>query len=217
MIKTSALIPASGEGRRLGLGPKAFLKLGSRTILEQTINCFYGEVDEIIVAVSKEMFARAKEFENGLVKVIIGGSSRQATVYKLIQASRAELVLIHDAARPFLAKRYIQKSIDSLKNNQAVIVVKAVADSLIAKKGQANIDRESLWAVQTPQSFRREVILKAHEYASKNNIAATDDAALVRLLGIDIALIEADSWLDKITNFADYERAKALLEVWHVD
>lgn len=215
MTKIAALIPASGEGRRLGLGPKAFLQLGDKTILEQTINCFLGEVDKIIVAVSREMYEKAKVYEKKNVKIIIGGSTRQATVYKLLKFSQADIVLIHDAARPFLAKEFIRKSINSLEDNQAAMLVKPIADSLIAKTSQQNISREDFWAVQTPQSFRREIIIKAHEYALENNIEATDDASLVRLLGYEVILIRADSWLDKITTLADYERAKALLEVWH--
>jgi len=217
MSKSAALIPASGLGQRLGLGPKAFLKLGEKTILEHTISCFSDEVDELIIAVPQNMLELAKTMENDFVKVIVGGSSRQASVYKLVQASSAELLLIHDAARPFLARKYIKESIRSLESNDAVILVKAIADSLIDKKTQSGIDRNSLWAVQTPQSFRRGVILKAHEYARRNNIEATDDASLVRLLGYGVATIEADSWLDKITNLADYQRAKALLKVWHAD
>ncbi len=216
-LKTVALIPASGEGRRLGLGPKAFLELGSKTILEQTIACFLGEVDEIIVAVSENMLDKAKKFEDSFVKLIIGGETRQETVYKLLKASQADVVLIHDAARPFLAKELIRKSIKILDENQAAMLVKPIADSLIDKENSENINREDYWAVQTPQSFKREIILQAHDHARKNNIEATDDASLVRLLGYELALIEADSWLDKITSLADYERAKALLKVWHAD
>ncbi len=214
MLKTAALIPAAGSGSRLGKGPKAFLKLKEKTILETVITSFEGTVDEIILAVSADMYAKAKTYEKSNVKLIIGAETRQATVFKLINHSDADIVLIHDAARPFLKKQLIQESINTALARKAVVVTKPLFDSILNKKTQQSPNRDDYVAIQTPQTFNRELILDAHKNALIHSITASDDATLVRVLGHEVATIEGSSWLDKITSLDDYQRAIALAEVW---
>jgi 2-C-methyl-D-erythritol 4-phosphate cytidylyltransferase len=213
-MKIAALIPAAGEGTRLGKGPKAFLPLGERSLLSHSVAAFENHVDEIIVAISETMHAEIVKHVNSSVRVIQGGKIRQETVYFLLQHTTADLVLVHDAARPFLPAKVIQDSIRAVKHYGAATVTRAVADTLIRKMTGEVVARDDLRAVQTPQSFRRDLILKAHEEAQAKNIEATDDAALVRLLGHEVVLVEGSSWLEKITTPDDYERAQALVEVW---
>jgi 2-C-methyl-D-erythritol 4-phosphate cytidylyltransferase len=210
----AALIPAAGSGARLGKGPKAFLPLGERSILYHAIKAFEGHVDEVIVAVSVDMLESVSKYVSASTRVIRGGSTRQETVYLLLKESMADTVLIHDAARPFLSPEVIYASIRAVKEVGAATVVRNVADTLIHHQTQEVIDRSVLRAVQTPQSFKREMILKAHEHARERGIEVTDDAALVRLLGQQVALVEGGSWLDKITLPDDYERAQALVKLW---
>ncbi len=213
-MKIAALIPAAGDGTRLGKGPKAFLPLGDGSLLSHAIAAFENRVDEIVVAISETMQADIDKHVDASVRVIQGGKIRQETVYALLQATSVEVVLIHDAARPFLPAKVIADSIEAVKQYSAATVVRAVADTLIHKETLEVILRDDLRAVQTPQSFLRELILRAHEQARAKNVVATDDAALVRLLGHEVALVEGSSWLDKITTLDDYERAKALVKVW---
>ena len=208
----TVLIPAAGSGQRLGLGPKAFLPLGDTTILGQTLRAF-GEM-KVIVAVSDDMLGEARAYETDLLKLIIGGHTRQETVSALLAAAQTELVLIHDAARPFLRDELIARSISLAWTHGAVSVAKTVADSLVTLDDGTTVDRERLRAVQTPQTFKRELLLKAHRRALQKNIQVTDDAALVRLLGHEVKLLEGDTWLDKITTPADYERAQVLVNLW---
>jgi 2-C-methyl-D-erythritol 4-phosphate cytidylyltransferase len=214
-ITTAALIPAAGQGERLGKGPKAFLPLGERSILQETMLAFAQRVDEMIIAVSEAMLVQTEAYQEAGIRVITGGATRQETVFLLLQQTSAEIVLIHDAARPFLSAEIVLKSIAAAKEHKAATVVKAVSDTLIKAEDGRVIDRSLLRAVQTPQSFSRELILEAHRYAHRQGIEATDDAALVRLLGHPVALVEGDAWLDKITTAADYERAQALVKTWH--
>jgi len=211
----AALIPAAGSGERLGKGPKAYLPLGATSILGICLEAFEGHVDEIIVAVSEDMTPEARQYVPEGVQVILGGATRQASVYELLKATSADSVLIHDAARPFLARDIIAKMADSVQKNGAATVAKSVTDTLIHAETDALIPREPLRAIQTPQGFERNLILKAHEDAVANGIEATDDAALVRRLGHRVALVEGSSWLMKITTPADYDMAQALVGVWH--
>ena len=205
------LIPAAGSGERLGRGPKAFLPLGETTILGQTLKAFKNF--RVTVAVSADMWGAAQAYVGERVQIIEGGSSRQRSVFELLKVSGAETVLIHDAARPFLAFEVIDQSVQAAMRCGAASVVKSVADTLITETGEA-LDRARLRAVQTPQTFQRGLIMWAHEEALAKGIKATDDAALVRLLGHEVALVRGDAWLDKITSPADYERAQALVALW---
>ncbi len=212
--RVAALIPAAGKGERLGKGPKALLPLGQGSILEWSIAAFAGLVDEVIVAVSRDMLGATTRLDTN-IRVIEGGATRQESVFELLKATEAELVLIHDAARPFLSRSVIQSSIDAALQHGAATVVKAVPDSLIEADSGKVVDRSSLRAVQTPQSFRRELILAAHENASRTGFKATDDAALLRRLGHSVALVEGNAWLFKITTPDDYEMAQLMAGVWH--
>lgn len=211
-MKTAALIPAAGSGTRLGKGPKALLSLNGKSLLERCVGIFAPLVDEIVVAISPEMRASVPPLEN--VRLIEGGASRQATVYNLVQASRADAVLVHDVARPFLAVAIVQEMLETLQKQPAASVVKPVADSLIRFSDGSSIDRDSLRAVQTPQGFQREVLLEVHQRALQEHHVATDDASLARRYGYPVTLITGDSWLDKITTPADFARAQALAAVW---
>jgi 2-C-methyl-D-erythritol 4-phosphate cytidylyltransferase len=213
-MKIAALIPAAGDGTRLGKGPKAFLPLVEGSLLSHTVAAFEDHVDEIIVAISETMQMEISKHVDKGIRVIRGGKTRQESVYCLLQHTEADLVLIHDAARPFLPLRVIYDSIEVVKRYGAASVVRPVADTLIRKDTGVVVVRDELRAVQTPQSFRRELIVKAHETAKANNIEVTDDAALVRLLGHEVKLVEGSSWLEKITTPDDYERAQALVEMW---
>ncbi|MGL4609394.1 MAG: 2-C-methyl-D-erythritol 4-phosphate cytidylyltransferase [Trueperaceae bacterium] len=213
-MKIAALSPAAGSGTRLGKGPKAFLPLAEGSLLSYTIAAFEHQVDEIVVAISEEMHADVAKHVNKSVRVITGGKTRQESVYCLLQHTTADIVLIHDAARPFLPVKVIQDSIEAVKQYGAATVVRPVADTLIHKDTLQVVPRDDLRAVQTPQSFLHRVILKAHEEALAKKVSATDDAALVRLLGQDVALVEGSSWLEKITTPDDYERAQVLVEMW---
>lgn len=211
---TAALIPAAGSGERLGKGPKAYLPLGETSILRVCLQAFENQVDDIVVAVSETMLPEAKAHVPEGVRVISGGTSRQASVYELLNATTADTVLIHDAARPFLARDIITSMLASVQKHGAATVAKAIADTLIHAETDALVPREPLRAIQTPQGFKRDLILAAHEEARANNVTATDDADLVRRLGHKVALVEGSSWLMKITTPADYDIAQALVKLW---
>ncbi len=183
-------------------------------MLKRSVKAFENQVDEVIVAVSPEMCEEVKSQLGEQVNLVLGGKTRQASVRNLLNATNADLVLIHDAARPFLSTRVIQEVIREVEHMGAVSVVMNVADTLIRAETGKVVDRQKLRAVQTPQGFKREVVVKAHENALAKHIEATDDAGLVRSLGHSVSLVEGSQWLMKVTTPADLEIATALAAVW---
>ena len=213
-MKIAALIPAAGDGLRLGRGPKALVMVAGETLLSRAVRAFSGLTKEIIVAVSPAMQETWGGLEPSTVRFVPGGPTRQESVYNLLGATDADLVLIHDAARPFLSREVIGAVVTAVKTHGAASTVAAVADTLIETQTGRIVDRQTLRAVQTPQGFHRKLILAAHEHALRFGYAATDDAALVRALGHEVALVEGNSWLLKVTTRADLELAEALATVW---
>jgi 2-C-methyl-D-erythritol 4-phosphate cytidylyltransferase len=212
--RVSALIPAAGSGERLGMGPKAFVQLAGKSLLERAIASFVG-VDEIIVALPEthmdvELPAR--------VRLLGGGQTRQESVKRLLEAATGEIVLIHDVARPFLTTEIIQAVIDAVLEVGAATTALLAADTLVlendSKMWGSLLDRSSIHAIQTPQGFRRDILLEAHERARLEGFIATDDAGLIARLGLPVALVTGDPRLFKVTRPGDYELAEAFARVW---
>ena len=216
--RIAALIPAAGQGLRLGRGPKAYLSLGEKSLLGHCVDAFAGHVDEIVVAVSADMLPQARAHVPEPHVVITGGESRQGTVEKLLAATSADYVLIHDAARPFLPLRVLQEVIQAVMQTGAVTVALSVADTLVQVQddgGVNAVDRDALRAIQTPQAFTRDLITRAHQHAYAHGLTATDDAALVRQLGHTVTMVTGSSWLKKITTPDDLTQARALERSWN--
>jgi 2-C-methyl-D-erythritol 4-phosphate cytidylyltransferase len=213
-LRVTALIPAAGSGERLGMGPKAFVQLAGKTLLERAISSF-ASVDEVIVALPEahldvELPAR--------VRRVLGGSTRQESVKNLLEAATNEIVLIHDAARPFLSAEIIQAVIDAALEVGAATTALLAADTLVLE-GKSKIwgsllDRSKIHAIQTPQGFQRDLLLEAHERARLEGFAATDDAGLIARLGLPVALVPGDPRLFKVTRPGDYALAEAFAAVW---
>lgn len=216
----AALIPAAGAGTRLGLGPKAYLSVNGRSLLRRSIDALRPHVDEVIVALPAGLSPGAQA-DLGDVRVIVGGATRQDTVYALLQATSACHVLIHDAARPFLGAATIHALLAAVRETGAATAALPVADTLVrATPGGEwlqGVPRDHLWAVQTPQAFRRLELLAAHDRARADGHAATDDAGLLARQGHPVRLVPGDARLFKVTTPADLPLAQAVARVWDAD
>ncbi len=217
--RVAALIPAAGSGERLGMGPKALLNLNGKSLLERAIAAFAGIAEEIIVALPESHIGM--NLPDGVQRVP-GGASRQQSVQNLLNAASSEIVLIHDAARPFLPPEIIRATLEAVLEIGAATVALPAADTLVLEaegSGERKtwgtlLDRTRVHAIQTPQGFRRELILDAHRRAKLENIAATDDAGLVARLGLPVALVTGDPRLFKVTRPGDHALAEAFARVW---
>lgn len=209
MSEVAALIPAAGVGARLGLGPKAFVRLAGRTLLEHAVALFDGVADEIVVAVpaGREEEARALAPR---ARVLTGGASRQRTVARLVDASQAPWLLVHDAARPFTPAEVVLRVLAAARTAGAATAVLRVADTLHDVERDAPVPRDALRAVQTPQGFARAILEAAHRHAVETGLDATDDAQLVRASGGTVALVAGSPWGHKLTGPDDLGWLEAL-------
>jgi 2-C-methyl-D-erythritol 4-phosphate cytidylyltransferase len=224
-MKASAIIVAAGSGLRLGTKePKAFIKLGGRTMLSYSLATLaqVADVDEIVITVPTgfEANARADATTSGVrvpVKITVGGVERQDSVRIALSLTSAEseLVIVHDAARPLADADIFKRCLEAASRVGGAIAAVPVADTL--KRVDADraivqtVARASLWQAQTPQAFRRELLVAAHARALEQKIVATDDADLVERCGARVEVVEASSRNLKITRPADLAMAEAIL------
>jgi len=219
------LIPAAGSGRRFGSATKKqYLELHGQPILAHTIRLFNRSplVDAIfLIAPPGELeFCRSELIERyGFEKVmdlVCGGEERQISVYNGLMACGAgpdDIILIHDGVRPFFPAPLIEKVIRRTEEEGACLVAVPARDTLKEVEDGRVVgtpDRKRFWQAQTPQAFRFEIILKAHQKAREEDFCGTDDASLVERLGIPVTILEGSFFNSKITTPEDLKIAEAL-------
>jgi 2-C-methyl-D-erythritol 4-phosphate cytidylyltransferase len=215
----AVLIPAGGIGARMGhRTPKQFLALGREPILAATLRHFrrHPRVGAVVVAVPAAHVERARRVlgqRGAALTVVVGGATRQESVWLALQAAPASaaVLLVHDAVRPFLTRALIDALIEAAERDGAAIcglpvaeTVKRVRDGLI----EATLDREGLWSVQTPQAFRAAVLREAHDKARRDGFLGTDEAMLIERLGQPVTVVRGIPDNVKITTPDDLTRAQ---------
>lgn len=222
-----ALIVAAGRGQRLGGGlPKQYREIGGKPLIRRAVEAFAGHpaiagVRVVIHPDDRELYESAMA-GLALLPPVAGGETRQDSS-RLGLASLAELapdrVLIHDAARPFVDRGVIDRTVAALEAHPAALAALPVVDTLKRQNGQvvgATLARDGLWRAQTPQGFRYAEIVAAHEAAHEGAAAAgaagdlTDDAAVAERAGLPVALVMGSEDNFKVTTEADLERAERL-------
>ncbi|SHF47072.1 2-C-methyl-D-erythritol 4-phosphate cytidylyltransferase [Caldanaerobius fijiensis DSM 17918] len=219
-MKVCALIMAAGKGRRMQMDKnKVFLPLNGKPIITYSVETIKKSgIDDIVVVTSKDDidFCSNEILKGYEVRYVEGGAERQISVYNglmAIKETNCDLVLIHDGARPFVTESIIRESIEAAIEHGAAAVGVKVKDTIkVVKDGFIlhTPPRESLWAVQTPQVFRYDLILKAHQKAIEDNFLSTDDTVLVERMGIKVRMIEGAYRNIKITTPEDIYIAEAL-------
>ncbi len=210
-----AIIVAAGRGKRLGSSlPKQFLKVRGRTILEMSVEAFEQNkyVDEIFVAANADYCELTEKLCRGfskLKKIVAGGAERQDSVRAALDCLRGEngIVLVHDAARPFVSEAVINAVIEGTADFGAAIPTVPAKDTIrqVDGTGSRTLQRETLACVQTPQGFRISLIKHAFERAQAEGFLGTDDASLVERMGINISMVQGEDANRKITTREDLE------------
>jgi 2-C-methyl-D-erythritol 4-phosphate cytidylyltransferase / 2-C-methyl-D-erythritol 2,4-cyclodiphosphate synthase len=220
-VRVTAIIAAGGTGLRLGAGvPKQLLDLGGSSILRRSVEAFaaHPQVDEVIVALPPELVdAPPLELSDGLgFRAVAGGARRQDSVANAFAAidRQTTVVLIHDAARPFVTDDLITKAIQAAQEHGAAIVAQPVSDTVkrVTRDGSAcavveTIPRETIFLAQTPQAFRVEVLAEAITLGA-SGFDATDEAALAERAGHTVHIVESDAKNLKITTADDLAEAR---------
>jgi len=222
----SAIIVAAGRGTRMNSEKnKQFLNIIHKPVLAYTLEAFEdcSAVNEIILVTRQEDILLCKEiiddFElTKISKIVTGGKERQDSVYKgLKEVNEATtIVAVHDGARPLIHPEDIEATIQAASKYGSAAVGVPVKDTIKLVDNENNIvntlDRSKLWAVQTPQTFRIEILKKAYDHAMENHIEATDDCMLVEQMGYKIKMIEGSYENIKITTPEDILLAEAIIE-----
>ena len=221
----AAIIAAGGRGARLGADrPKQFLEIGGRTILEMSVAALAASprIDENVVALPEDhVDAVAKSFNRSVttpIHFVSGGARRQDSVANAFTktAPYADVIVIHDAARPFVTGDVISRAIDGAQARGAAIAAIAVRDTVKQAEAanpdgsrliRATIPRDSVFLAQTPQAFRRDILARALSEGA--DVDATDEAMLVERLGLPVHVVEGDPSNVKITTPEDLAAARS--------
>jgi 2-C-methyl-D-erythritol 4-phosphate cytidylyltransferase/2-C-methyl-D-erythritol 2,4-cyclodiphosphate synthase len=223
VIRVAAIVAAGGRGTRLGAGvPKQVLDLCGVSVLQRSIDALLaaGLVETVVVALPADLAADPDQYVRpvpGRVRVVAGGERRQDSVARALEAvpAEAEVVLVHDAARPFVSRAVIARVAEAAAAHGAAVAAVRARDTVkraAAGEGAVvvggTLPREEIYLAQTPQGFSREVLAAAVRLGER--LEATDEAMLAEAAGYRVHLVEGDERNMKITTAADLELARAL-------
>ena len=226
----TAIFPAAGKGKRMQAGMnKVLVELEGMPILVRTLARFSRcqAVDRLVVVVAAhevdfvtDMLTGAdREFGLKPWQVTAGGSERQYSVWNGIQAVQGaaddDIILVHDAARPLVSEKTILETIRVAEAKGAAIAAVPAKNTIKLCNAAGEVvetpDRSRLWEVQTPQGFRRDILVRANQQAMAESFLGTDDASLVERLGQKVFIVESDYRNIKLTTPEDMVIAKAFL------
>jgi 2-C-methyl-D-erythritol 4-phosphate cytidylyltransferase len=225
-MKTLAIILAGGAGKRMGAATnKQFLLIDNKPIIVHTLQIFEEcrAVDGIYLVVNQKDLPMIQEeiLEtyrfNKLLKLVIGGRLRQDSVRNGLEAieNPCDIVIIHDGARPFVSPSFIDKGIFLMEVFDAVIPALPVKDTIkvVSKEGfvQKTLERDSLWHIQTPQTFKYDLITKAYREGAAKKLCGYDDATFLEYMGKKVKVIEGSPYNIKITTPEDLIIARGML------
>jgi len=214
----AALIVAAGSGSRAGQGvPKQYRMIGGKSVLAHAIDSLmvHPAIDQVQVVIGEgqESLYRSAIGARSLPPPVTGGASRRESVLAGIKAIKSEHVLIHDAARPFVPGAVIDRLRSALDTHSGAVPVLPLVDTIV-RGGETlgdTLDRSELFRVQTPQAFVTIEIIAAHGQWPDDR-EATDDAQILRAVGGQVAMVEGDSSLEKLTYEADFIAAEQRLQ-----
>ncbi|WP_138756308.1 2-C-methyl-D-erythritol 4-phosphate cytidylyltransferase [Paenibacillus sinopodophylli] len=217
------IIVAAGKGTRMGTKEsKQYLQLADKPILVHTLELFQSLawVKEAVLVVGSHDVERCRNWvsEYGITKVtavVAGGKERQHSVYCGLQELSTDWVMVHDGVRPLVTEEAVRTCCTQAEESGASVLAVPVKDT-IKQVNDAGVivstpDRRSLWAIQTPQAFRRVLLQEAHERAMADQFIGTDDAMVVERLGVSVTVAEGEYTNLKITTPEDLPWAEFLL------
>lgn len=223
---TVALVPAAGRGLRMGGSvPKQFLAIGGLPLVVHSLRVLQAapSIDAIVLALPQADIAycqaeivKAHGFSK-VTKVVAGGPERQDSVRLALAAvgSDAEVVVIHDAVRPFLTVQMVEDVVKAARASGAAIIALPMRDTVKQVNAghviERTVDRQPLWLAQTPQAFRRDWLEEAHRKAYAEGVVATDDAYLLEWMGRSVTVVEGSGENIKVTRPEDMVIGEAIL------
>lgn len=221
MRRIAVVIPAGGAGVRMGGVAKPLLELSGESLLQRSVQPFLDRADVhwIVIALPADLAAAPPHWLMGepRIDIVAGGAERGDSVRNALAAVpvEADIVLVHDAARPLVPADVIERCIRTAADGRSAIAAIPVVDTLkeVDEGGRiiSTPDRRTLWAAQTPQAFPAEVLRHAHARAAADRVSTTDDAALVARYGGTVVIVEGAPENLKITTPTDLAVAEVLI------
>jgi 2-C-methyl-D-erythritol 4-phosphate cytidylyltransferase len=224
--KTVALVPAAGRGLRMGGPvPKQFLSIGGLPLIVHSLRTLQASsvIDAIVLAVpqadlaySQSDIVDAYRFTK-VINVVAGGQERQDSVRNALAVldDQVEIVVVHDAVRPFLTERMLEDVVATARATGAAIIALPMRDTVKYVGAdhviERTVDRRPLWLAQTPQAFRRDWLQEAHRRAQIEAVPATDDAYLLEWMGHSVRVVEGSGENIKVTRPEDMVIGEAIL------
>jgi 2-C-methyl-D-erythritol 4-phosphate cytidylyltransferase len=225
VTNTVAVVPAAGSGQRLAAGvPKAFFHLDGRTLVERAVSCLLesGVIDRVVVAVPADRTGQAKLILGREATIVAGGANRGESVSRALaavaDAQQPSFVLVHDAARPLTPPGLVVRVVEALRaGHSAVVPALPLSDTIKAVDANGMVlgtpERAGLRAVQTPQGFATELLLRAYQRAGEvTGVDFTDDASMVEHIGGQVQVVDGDPLAFKITTQWDILLAQAIVK-----
>jgi 2-C-methyl-D-erythritol 4-phosphate cytidylyltransferase len=226
-MHTTAIVLAAGAGRRIGGNTaKVFLPLAGRPLLLRTLDRVFSarSIEQVVLVVAAsevarcETLLRADTALHGRPWLLqIGGATRQQSAKRGLEKVRSDIdiVMIHDGARPLVSSNLIDRCVEAAADKGAVVAGLPVRDTIKMvsedRRIQSTPERSALWEIQTPQVFKRELIVDAHERAEREGVDVTDDAMLVERLGTPVFILDGERTNFKITVPEDVWLAESLI------
>ncbi|MFD1207065.1 MULTISPECIES: 2-C-methyl-D-erythritol 4-phosphate cytidylyltransferase [Sporosarcina] len=223
MERYTVMIPAAGSGQRMGAGMnKLFLKLDGKPILIHTLEVFENDAScsNIILSIKESERTVIESMLNRfsiskVVALVEGGNERQQSVAACLRAYEGNgVVLVHDAARPFIEHEVIGKLVEVASVHGAAVAgvpvkdtIKIVEDGMVAE----TVERSKLWSIQTPQAFRYAILKEASDKAEAEGFLGTDESMIVERLGYSVRIVEGTYENVKMTTKEDIVFGEALL------
>jgi 2-C-methyl-D-erythritol 4-phosphate cytidylyltransferase len=227
MKHATAVVLAAGQSRRLGGNiPKTYLPIAGRPLVLRTLDRIFSaaSVQDVVLVAAADQLSRCEQLlrSDAALKsrpwlLQPGGATRQHSAKLGLDRvdARADIVVIHDGARPFVSPGLIDRCVNAAAEKRAVVVGLPVRDTIkaVSRDGsiQSTPERSALWEIQTPQVFQRELIVSAHERAAREAAAVTDDAMVVERIGAPVYVLEGEWTNIKITVAEDLWLAEMLI------
>ncbi|MDF9844413.1 MULTISPECIES: 2-C-methyl-D-erythritol 4-phosphate cytidylyltransferase [unclassified Paenibacillus] len=215
-----AVIVAAGKGTRMGTAEsKQYLLLQDKPVIIHTLEVFQRHelISEIVLVTGEADILRCREWVEAyrldkVKAVIAGGAERQHSVYKGLQALETDWVMVHDGVRPFVQATEISACYSKAAQTGASVLAVPVKDTIkqVDSAGQvvSTPDRRSLWAIQTPQTFRLSELMASYEAAERDGFLGTDDSSLAERSGITVSVVEGSYSNIKLTTPEDLDFAE---------
>ena len=209
----SVILKMAGSSSRMNSNEnKIFFELGDKKVFQHSLDKFLEFGLEVICVIKEENIKYLVDYLDK-VKVVIGGNTRQESVYNGLCACNNDYVLIHDAARPFISKNIIEDCLNAINQEKNFLVAAPSKDSIYLKTPFSSLNRDNICLAQTPQGGLKSDFLTAHLKALEDTVVATDDISLVlKYINNEVKIITGEDINFKLTTSLDYILAKELIK-----